>query len=76
MAVAPFISASRGKNGGNRQTVKEEEREDKIIIENIRNWRRFILLVTLALEDSSSEAEQQESLSPLESEIILYLLEP
>jgi len=67
VAVAPLISANRGKKGGKRQTVKDDDKDDSMIIMKITNWRLLILLVTLEFEDNSSEAEQQESLSPLES---------
>lgn len=56
--------------------MKDDDNEDSIIMTKIRNCLLFILLVTLALEDISSEAEQHESVSPLESGYLAYAVDP
>ena len=44
-----------------------------MIMMKMRNCLLLILLVTLALEDISSDAEQHESVSPLESGYLCFV---
>ena len=53
--------------------MKDDDKDDNIIMMNMRNCLLLILLVTLALEDISSDAEQQESVSPLESGYLCFV---
>ena len=53
--------------------MNDEDKDDSMIMMKIRNCLLLILLVTLALEDISSDAEQQESVSPLESGYLCFV---